>query len=369
MTSTSDLRALTDDLLALCKEMRDWLQPEVVKEPDRTFFWKLVDAINATERLKASMADSETAPGVRGRLQAPPGWIERLCRLIHEHVADSPPDQLIHQPWQNSWEEPTRPRWTQWLELSEAIVALETAGVDGAKPLSDQGVILRSIAKQRLSTELDEHEHGSADWEDGYDQLILLARRASDPNPLPDQPVRGLGEELATLSKKASINGPLRYTNHERKDDRGHASWSEVECLSKEKSWHVCQCPDEEDAAFIVAAVNHVRAQLDASTPQDGPDQPSRGLACMLCGRKNGDPRPWDTRSSICPDCEDKQAREEPINPSDMRVEEIARLRAALLAIAQGDQVAFGKVWNAKLSCWVSVRDFASATLIGAHHV
>lgn len=34
----------TPKLMKLRVEMREWLKPEVVKEPDRTFFWKLVDA-------------------------------------------------------------------------------------------------------------------------------------------------------------------------------------------------------------------------------------------------------------------------------------------------------------------------------------
>ena len=29
------------ELLALCLEMREWLRPELMQEPDRSFFWKL----------------------------------------------------------------------------------------------------------------------------------------------------------------------------------------------------------------------------------------------------------------------------------------------------------------------------------------
>lgn len=40
-----NLIAAAPSLLALCVEMRDWLKPELEREPNRTFFWKLVDAI------------------------------------------------------------------------------------------------------------------------------------------------------------------------------------------------------------------------------------------------------------------------------------------------------------------------------------
>jgi len=39
------LIAAAPDLLALCLEMRQWLLPELTKEPDRSFFWKLHHAI------------------------------------------------------------------------------------------------------------------------------------------------------------------------------------------------------------------------------------------------------------------------------------------------------------------------------------
>lgn len=39
------LIAAAPDLLALCQEMEAWLRPELVKEPERTYFWKLVAVI------------------------------------------------------------------------------------------------------------------------------------------------------------------------------------------------------------------------------------------------------------------------------------------------------------------------------------
>jgi hypothetical protein len=37
------------DLLKVAKRARDLLVPEVVREPDRTIFWELVDVINKAE--------------------------------------------------------------------------------------------------------------------------------------------------------------------------------------------------------------------------------------------------------------------------------------------------------------------------------
>lgn len=43
------LIAAAPDLLALCKEMLVWLRPEVVKEPERTYFWRLVEVVRKAE--------------------------------------------------------------------------------------------------------------------------------------------------------------------------------------------------------------------------------------------------------------------------------------------------------------------------------
>lgn len=52
------LIAASPDLLALCKEMREWLRPEIREEPGRSFFWKLVDVINKAEGKKSTYGDS-----------------------------------------------------------------------------------------------------------------------------------------------------------------------------------------------------------------------------------------------------------------------------------------------------------------------
>lgn len=50
------------ELLSICIEMRNWLRPEVVKEPDRSFFWKLHERI---EKFHArAQLPSETTPAV-----------------------------------------------------------------------------------------------------------------------------------------------------------------------------------------------------------------------------------------------------------------------------------------------------------------
>ena len=43
VTANARLIAAAPDMFALLRKMEDWLRPEVVKEPDRTFFWQIVD--------------------------------------------------------------------------------------------------------------------------------------------------------------------------------------------------------------------------------------------------------------------------------------------------------------------------------------
>lgn len=52
------LIAAAPDLLELCKEMREWLRPEISLEPGRSFFWKLVNAINKAEGKRSTYGDS-----------------------------------------------------------------------------------------------------------------------------------------------------------------------------------------------------------------------------------------------------------------------------------------------------------------------
>lgn len=41
----AQLFAAAQEFLTLSLEMREWLKPELVKEPERSFFWKLVSVI------------------------------------------------------------------------------------------------------------------------------------------------------------------------------------------------------------------------------------------------------------------------------------------------------------------------------------
>jgi hypothetical protein len=43
VAANARLIAAAPDMFALLTEMEDWLRPEVEKEPDRTFFWKIVE--------------------------------------------------------------------------------------------------------------------------------------------------------------------------------------------------------------------------------------------------------------------------------------------------------------------------------------
>jgi hypothetical protein len=57
-----DVRALLTEfeaMLTLCKQMKQWLEPELEKEPDRTYFWKLVEVIRKAEGAAAIEARHE----------------------------------------------------------------------------------------------------------------------------------------------------------------------------------------------------------------------------------------------------------------------------------------------------------------------
>lgn len=48
--------------------------------------------------------------------------IERVARALHQEIAGSDPDELIHHPAQKSWEAPTRRRWEQWEEAARTVI-------------------------------------------------------------------------------------------------------------------------------------------------------------------------------------------------------------------------------------------------------
>lgn len=56
---------------------------------------------------------------------------------------------------------------------------------------------------------------------------------------------------------------------------------------------------DQPDLAdFIAAAIASFKA---------GDEEP-RAPVCVLCGSRNADPRGWDLREPVCPDCQDRRS-------------------------------------------------------------
>lgn len=50
------------------------------------------------------------------------------CRAMHDCQGTEDADALMHHPYQRSWDEPTKPRWSQWIEaVAEVYAAIETA--------------------------------------------------------------------------------------------------------------------------------------------------------------------------------------------------------------------------------------------------
>jgi hypothetical protein len=68
---------------------------------------------------------------------------EDVARIIHAEIAGTDPDELIHHPAAKSWETPTEPRWTQWLELTDAIHALYASLIDAQRVrIEEKNVII-----------------------------------------------------------------------------------------------------------------------------------------------------------------------------------------------------------------------------------
>ncbi|NQE62905.1 hypothetical protein [Caulobacter sp. RHG1] len=54
------------------------------------------------------------------------------CRAMHDCQGTQDADALMHHPYQKSWEEPTKPRWAQWIEtVAEVYAAIEAATQPG----------------------------------------------------------------------------------------------------------------------------------------------------------------------------------------------------------------------------------------------
>ena len=54
--------------------------------------------------------------------------VERAARALHEELGSGDADDLMNWPGEKSWDEPTMPRWKQWIEAAEAaLTAAEPA--------------------------------------------------------------------------------------------------------------------------------------------------------------------------------------------------------------------------------------------------
>lgn len=52
----------------------------------------------------------------------PQSPLEKVARALHEALVGGDADELIHSPAQKSWEEPTMPRWAQWIDAAHATL-------------------------------------------------------------------------------------------------------------------------------------------------------------------------------------------------------------------------------------------------------
>ena len=57
--SNARLIAAAPEMAALLQRMEDWLRPEVEKEPDRTFFWEIVELRRKMEGREALFRPSQ----------------------------------------------------------------------------------------------------------------------------------------------------------------------------------------------------------------------------------------------------------------------------------------------------------------------
>ena len=105
-----------------------------------------VPIVNGFPKYPAPPAEPVSRPAGEGEREA-------VARIILEHVSGNDPDELIHYPWQKSWEEPSRPRWTQFEEAADAIIAL-------IRPAAPDGGGLADLAA-RVTAEVKRGADGS----------------------------------------------------------------------------------------------------------------------------------------------------------------------------------------------------------------
>jgi hypothetical protein len=97
---------------------------------------------------------------------------EDVARIIHAEIAGTDPDELIHHPAAKSWETPTEPRWTQWLELTDAIHALYADRLDALEGGGEKDLGVSQDPQNDLSIMRGEAERLIGD--------ILFRRAISD---------------------------------------------------------------------------------------------------------------------------------------------------------------------------------------------
>lgn len=100
---------------------------------------------------------------------------------------------------------------------------------------------------------------------------------------------------------------------------------------------------------------------------EDAPILPT-GLSCLLCGRVNSDPRPWDKSSSICPDCEDREYLPTAPAVEGLTDDQVEAAHRAYCLVRNGcpQCVAEGKCGAVYLG-WVDAMRAALATLPAEH--
>lgn len=121
-------------------------------------FWvcNLIDGRFSSEQDARAAAQEDYTRRVLGELiiedlpQTP--WpTETICRVIHELAGTKDADDPLHHPAQKSWEEPSRKRWEQWIELSD-MIELTIANMDTyPEPFKNYERILVDFAEAAVS--------------------------------------------------------------------------------------------------------------------------------------------------------------------------------------------------------------------------
>ncbi|WP_454760568.1 hypothetical protein [Caulobacter segnis] len=135
------------------------------------------------------------------------------CRAMHDCQGTGDADALMHRPAQKSWEEPTKPRWAQWIEtVAEVYAAIEAAtGAENTFPAcptcgAPAGLDCRTIQgrippheeRLRVGSGINMQEvgrylighaiQGSVGFEHHGRKCVMVARYVDTPEALPAPP-------------------------------------------------------------------------------------------------------------------------------------------------------------------------------------